>query len=61
MKEIKEATYKGTRILVGNEKRAIITQMANYLINKGYEEISIPVIQYQETFANKVGEENNYL
>lgn len=61
MKEIKEATYKGTRILVGNEKRAIITQMANYLINKGYEEISIPVIQYQETFANKVGEENNNL
>ena len=61
MLEIKETTYKGTRILVGNEKRAIVTEMANYLIKKGYQEISIPIIQMQETFADKVGEENNNL
>lgn len=61
MIEIKTNTYKGTRILLGNEKRALITQMANYLFAKGYDEISIPIIQMQETFANKVGEENNNL
>ncbi len=54
-----DSSYKGTRILLGNEKREIINQMANYLINIGYTEISIPIIQLQETFANKVGEENN--
>lgn len=60
MKVIKsDSSYKGTRILLGNEKREIINQMANYLINIGYTEISIPIIQLQETFANKVGEENN--
>ena len=61
MKEIKETTYKGTRILLGNEKRTIVTEMANYLIAKEYQEISIPVIQMQETFTGKVGEENNNL
>jgi histidyl-tRNA synthetase len=61
MKEIKETTYKGTRILIGNEKRTITNLMVNYLIRKGYQEISIPVIQYQETFKGKVGEENNNL
>lgn len=59
MKEIKETTYKGTRILIGNEKRSIINLMSKYLIDKDYQEISIPVIQYQETFSGKVGEENN--
>jgi histidyl-tRNA synthetase len=61
MKEIKETTYKGTRILIGNEKRAITNLMVKYLIEKGYQEISIPIIQYQETFSGKVGEENNNL
>jgi histidyl-tRNA synthetase len=61
MKEIKETTYKGTRILIGNEKRTTTNLMAKYLIEKGYQEISIPVIQYQETFNGKVGEENNNL
>lgn len=54
-------SYKGTRILLGNEKRTIVTQMVNYLIEKDYKEISIPVIQMQETFVGKVGEENNNL
>jgi histidyl-tRNA synthetase len=35
--------------------------MCDFLINKGYQEISIPVIQMQETFKNKVGAENNNL
>lgn len=61
MKEIKETIYKGTRILIGNEKRTITNFMAKYLIGKGYQEISIPVIQYQEIFNGKVGEENNNL
>jgi histidyl-tRNA synthetase len=61
MKEIKETTYKGTRILIGNEKRNIINLMSNYLIDKNYTEISIPIIQFQETFLGKVGEENNNL
>ena len=61
MKEIKETTYKGTRVLIGNEKRTITNLMANYLIENEYQEISIPIIQYQETFNGKVGEENNNL
>jgi histidyl-tRNA synthetase len=59
MKEIKETTYKGTRILLGNEKRKIVNSMIKYLVWKGYDEISIPVIQLQETFSSKVGKENN--
>lgn len=58
MKEIKETCYKGTRILVGNFKRNITTKMIEYLKNKGYIEISIPIIQFQEMFSNKVGDEN---
>lgn len=61
MKEIKENTYKGTRILLGNEKRSLINSMCDYLISKSYTEISIPIIQMQETFNGKVGEENNNL
>lgn len=59
MKEIKESTYKGTRILVGDEKRTLTNNMVNYLKNIGYTEIQIPIIQFQEIFSNKVGEENN--
>lgn len=61
MREIKETCYKGTRILVGNEKRSVINSMVNRLISLGYTEISIPIIQYQELFSGKVGEENNNL
>jgi len=61
MKQIKDTCYKGTRILVGNTKRDFINKMCNYLIEKGYDEISMPIIQMQETFRNKVGEENNNL
>lgn len=61
MKEIKETCYKGTRILVGNEKREIINSMIDVLTKEFsiFNEIQIPIIQLQEIFANKVGEENN--
>lgn len=61
MKTIKETCYKGTRILLGNEKRDLINDMINILKSQGFIEISIPVIQSQETFTGKVGEENNNL
>ena len=61
MKEIKENTYKGTRILLGNEKRNIINNMINVLLNNEFIEISIPIIQMSETFKDKVGKENNNL
>lgn len=61
MLEVKNDCYKGTRILIGNEKRSMINSMTNLLINEGYQEIIIPIIQFQSMFANKVGEENNNL
>jgi len=59
MYEIKETCYKGTRILIGNEKRDIINNMISILVGYGFQEISIPIIQFEETFSDKVGEENN--
>ncbi len=60
MKELKlNSTYKGTRILVGNYKRGLINNMVTSLVNQGFTEISIPILQLQETFAGKVGDENN--
>lgn len=61
MREIKDTCYKGTRILLGNEKRDLITDMLFKLRYEGFQEISIPIIQVQETFQGKVGEENNNL
>lgn len=59
--EIKETCYKGTRILLGNKKRNLINSMVDILIKDGFHEISIPIIQYQDIFRGKVGEENNNL
>lgn len=59
MKEIKQDCYKGTRILLGNEKSNYIQKCRKYLINHGFVEIQIPIIQLSETFKDKVGEENN--
>ena len=59
LREIKETTYKGTRILLGSEKRDLINDMIIILQDAGFREISLPIIQYQETFTGKVGEENN--
>lgn len=61
VKEIKENCYKGTRIILGNKKRSIIDKMISILKSNGFQEIQIPIIQYQETFKNKVGIENNNL
>jgi histidyl-tRNA synthetase len=59
MKEIKETCYKGTRILVGNEKREMLNSMIEVLINSNFNEIQIHIIQHQDLFAGKVGVENN--
>jgi len=61
MKEIKENTYKGTRILMGNEKRDRINIMIDILKERGFIEIQIPIIQYLEIFKDKVGDENRNL
>ena len=61
MKEIKEGCYKGTRILLGDGKGELLSRMVEKLIHEDFQEISIPIIQKQELFKNKVGEENNNL
>jgi histidyl-tRNA synthetase len=55
-------TYKGTRIVFGEtarNKRRLLNQMIEIMESYGYQEMMIPVIQLTETFASKVGEENN--
>lgn len=61
MKIIKTTCYKGTVIRVGDEKRQLIDGMIRYLYSLGFSEIWMPAIQYQQTFKNKVGSENNNL
>lgn len=61
MREIKETCYKGTRILLGNEKQDYIQKCRNILINYGFTEIQIPIIQHRKIFEGKVGKENNNL
>lgn len=61
MIEIKQTCYKGTRILLGNKKRELLNNMINILLKEGFTEIQIPNIQFQETFNNKVGEENHHM
>lgn len=60
--EIKiDSTYKGTRILfaeTAKSKRTLLNDMIEILESYGYQEIMIPIIQKQETFASKVGDEN---
>jgi histidyl-tRNA synthetase len=60
--EIKlDSTYKGTRILLSEtakSKRILLNQMIDILESYGYQEIMIPIIQKQETFQSKVGDEN---
>ena len=61
MQNIKETCYKGTRILLDKEKRDLINNMIEWLKGQGFVEIQIPIIQQQEMFTDKVGEENNNL
>ena len=54
-------TYKGTRILFSDSaksKRTLLNKMIDLLESYGYQEIMIPIIQKQETFQSKVGDEN---
>lgn len=46
---------------MGPGKRNLINAMIDQLKTNGYQEIHIPIIQFQETFKGKVGEENNNL
>lgn len=58
---IKDNCYKGTRILfaeTAKRKRKVLNEMIDILESYGYQEIMIPVIQKQETFQSKVGDEN---
>lgn len=59
MEIIKDNCYKGTRTLLGNNKRDKINECITLLKELGFEEIQIPIIHFQETFKDKVGEENN--
>lgn len=54
-------TYKGTRITLGSQKRELIDELVKVAISWGYDEIHIPIIQYQSTFKGKVGEENQHM
>lgn len=59
--EIKLNCCKGTRVLFAEsakKKRTLINKMIEIMESYGYQEIMIPVIQNQEIFAGKVGDEN---
>ncbi|WP_396180283.1 ATP phosphoribosyltransferase regulatory subunit [Flavobacterium sp.] len=60
MKEIKNNCYKGTRILLGNEKRDLVNKMIAELKEQGFQEIQVPIIQQSSVFFGKVGEENSH-
>jgi len=59
MIQIKDTCYKGTRILIGDNKRNVINKLIDTAISNGYEEIQMPIIQHAEYFEDKVGQENN--
>jgi histidyl-tRNA synthetase len=63
--EIKQDfVYKGTRILFNDkaiQKRNILNKFSKYLIKKGFIEIFIPIIQFQETFKDKIGDNKNLM
>ena len=59
MKIIKETCTKGVNIYLGNKKRELLNKCVDILINDGFIEIQIPILQNQEYFKDKVGEENN--
>lgn len=59
-----DSKCKGTQILFEKSaalKRNLINEMIAYLSKYGYQEISIPVLQKQDSFASKIGKENNNL
>lgn len=54
--ELKTGTYKGTVIRLENRKRFILNRMVQLLLNRGFDEISIPIIQYKKTFEKNIGD-----
>jgi len=60
--EIKQDfVYKGTRILFNSKaklKRTILENFIEIMNAHGFNEIFIPIIQFQSTFISKVGDEN---
>lgn len=58
---IKETCYKGCNIKLGNLKREIINNIIDISLDKGYQEINIPIIQYTDVFSGKVGNENQHM
>lgn len=61
MVDIKVNCLPGTVIRYGNSKRRIVSRFVEILLANGFNEISIPIMQHQHIFENKVGEENNNL
>lgn len=61
MIEIKDHCSKGTRILLGEEKRKLINDMIKLLLYEEFQEISIPIIQEQSMFLGKVGDNHNLM
>lgn len=60
LKTIKETCYKGTRILLGNDKRDFIENVRTTILQT-FTEIQLPIIQLADIFKDKVGQENNNL
>ena len=59
--EIKENTYKGTRILFGDTaqiKRDMINWFIGIITEYGFVEMMLPTIQNREIFVDKIGDEN---
>lgn len=59
MNIIKETCTKGVNIYLGNKKRYLLNKCIDELVDGGFTEIQIPILQSQEYFKDKVGEENN--
>ena len=55
----KKKTKKLSEEKTAKKKRTLLNKMIEVLESYGYQEMMIPVIQLTETFASKVGEENN--
>ncbi len=49
-------TTKGTRILIDDD-----ADLENHIIGHGFKRIILPILQFQETFSGKIGEENNHM
>lgn len=53
--------YVGTSVKVGNEKRLLLDRCIRQLTQRNYTEIEIPIIQYQQIFKDKIGDNKNLM